>query len=123
MSNDQAILNGIERLNTRLEGLESRLSVIEGAVADMDGRLKSWPDMHYLSAAAKAQIAHIGEMKADVADIKVRTDEIYQAMATDPEIRHLREEVGRFRNQSINLDVRIGAIEGHLGLDSSLTPR
>jgi hypothetical protein len=123
VSNDQAILNGFERLNTRLEGIESRLSIIEGAVADMDGRLKSWPDMHYLSAAAKAQIAHIGEMKADVADIKVRTDEIYQAMATDPEIRHLREEIGRFRDQSINLDVRVGTIEGHLGLDSSLTPR
>ena len=123
MSNDQAILHGIEQLNARLERIENRLSIIEGAVADMDGRLKSWPDMHYLSAAAKAQIAHMSEMKADVADIKVRTHEIYQAMATDPEIRHLREEVGRFRDHSVNLDVRVGTIEGHLGLDGSLTPR
>jgi hypothetical protein len=87
----------------------------------MDGRLKSWPDMHYLTAAAKAQMVHTRELKSDVADIKVRMGEIYQAMATDPEIRSLREEVGRFRDQSVALDVRVGTIEGH-GLDSTLTP-
>jgi hypothetical protein len=146
-SDDQAVLQGIERLNARLErmesrmenrlsgvetrmsglegrlsSMESRMSAIEFVVADMDGRLKSWPDMHYLTAAAKAQMAHTRELKSDVADIKVRMGEIYQAMATDPEIRSLREEVGRFRDQSVALDVRVGTIEGHLGLDSSLTP-
>jgi hypothetical protein len=135
-SDDQAVLQGIERLNARLERMESRMSGMEGrlssmegrmstiefVVADMDGRLKSWPDMHYLTAAAKAQMAHTRELKSDVADIKVRMVEIYQAMATDPEIRSLREEVGRFRDQSVALDVRVGTIEGHLGVDSSLTP-
>jgi hypothetical protein len=142
-SDDQAVLQGIERLNARLErmenrmsgveirmaGIEGRLSSMEGrmsaielVVADMDGRLKSWPDMHYLAAAAKAQMIHTREIKSDVADIKVRMGEIYQAMATDPEIRNLREEVGRFRDQSVTLDVRVGTIEGRLGIDSSLTP-
>jgi NADP-dependent 3-hydroxy acid dehydrogenase YdfG len=135
-SDDQAVLQGIERLNARLERMEGRMSGMEGrlssmenrmstiefVVADMDGRLKSWPDMHFLTAAAKAQMAHTRELKSDVADIKVRMVEIYQAMATDPEIRSLREEVGRFRDQSVALDVRVGTIEGHLGVDSSLTP-
>src|SRR5437016_103317 len=91
-SDDQAVLQAIERLNARLErmeirmsGMETRMSGIEGrlssmegrmstielVVADMDGRLKSWPDMHYLTAAAKAQMTHTRELKSDVADIKV----------------------------------------------------
>ena len=107
-SDDQAILQAIARLEARLERMESRLSgvetrmsglegrlssiesrmsAIELVVADMDGRLKSWPDMHCLTAAAKAQMAHTRELKSDVADIKVRMGEIYQTMATDPEIR------------------------------------
>jgi hypothetical protein len=73
------------------------LSTIEGVVAEVDARLKSWPDMQYLAAAAKPQMAHTRELKADVADIKVRMGEIYQAMATDPEIRNLREDVSHFR--------------------------
>src|SRR4249919_1941314 len=104
-SDDQAVLQGIERLNARLERMESRIedrlsgmqirmSGIELVVADIDVRLKSWPDMHYLTAAAKAQMVHTREIKSTL-PIKVRMGEIYQAMATDPEIRGLREEVGR----------------------------
>ena len=117
--NDQAILQAIERVEARLDArlermegrmsnlegrmatLEGRMSTIELVVAEVDVRLKSWPDMHYLAAAARAQIAHSQQMKSDVSDIKIRTNEIYQAMATDPEIRNLREEVGRFRDQSV----------------------
>ena len=42
-------------------------------------------------------------------------DEIYQAMATDPEVRNLRDDVSRFRNQSIENEVRLGVIESHIG--------
>src|SRR5437016_4599156 len=83
MSDEQVILQGIEKLGTRLDRLENRLSTIEGVGAEVDARLKSWPDMQYLAAAAKPQMAHTRELKADVADIKVRMGEIYQAMATD----------------------------------------
>ena len=107
----QEILNEIrrvgDRLETRLSGLEKRMSTIEDVVADLDGRIKAWPDMHYLGAAAKAQIAQTRDMKADIAGIKVRMDEIYQAMATDPEVRNLREDVSRFRDQS--LETRSGS--------------
>ena len=107
----QDILNEIrrvgDRLDNRLSGLEKRMSTIEDVVADLDGRIKAWPDMHYLGAAAKAQIAHTRDMKADIAGIKVRMDEIYQAMATDPEVRSLREDVSRFRDQS--LETRSGS--------------
>jgi hypothetical protein len=140
--NDQAILQAIERvearLDARLERMEGRMSNLEGrmatlegcmstielvVVAEVDVRLKSWPDMHYLAAAARAQIAHSQQMKSDVSDIKIRMNEIYQAIATDPEIRNLREEVGRFRDQSVALEVRVTTLEGHAGLDTTLTPR
>jgi chromosome segregation ATPase len=139
--NDQAILQAIERVEARLDArlermegrmsnlegrmatLEGRMSTIELVVAEVDVRLKSWPDMHYLAAAARAQIAHSQQMKSDVSDIKIRMNEIYQAMATDPEIRNLREEVGRFRDQSVALEVRVTTLEGHAGLDTTLTPR
>ena len=116
----QAILQGFERLSVRLDRAEarfdSRMSAIEAAVADIDGRLKAWPDMHYLSAAAKAQITYLQEVKADVADVKVRLDEVYQAMATEPEIRNLRDDIARFRGRSVDLDVRVGTFENHLRL-------
>jgi hypothetical protein len=99
-SDDQTVLQAIAQLEARMEsrlsGMEGRMSTIELVVADMDTRLKSWADMHYLTAAAKAQMVHTREIKSDVADIKVRMGDIYQAMATDPEIRSLREEVGAF---------------------------
>ena len=105
----QKILNEIrrvgDRLDTRLSGLEKRMSTIEDVVADLDGRIKAWPDMHYLGAAAKAQIAQTRDMKADIAGIKVRMDEIYQAMATDPEVRNLREDLSRSRDQSLENEV------------------
>ena len=111
----QEILNEIrrvgDRLDTPLSGLEKRMSTIEDVVAALDGRIKAWPDTHYLGAAAKAQIAQTRDMKADIAGIKVRMDEIYQAMATDPEVRNLREDVSRFRDQSLENEVRLGVIE------------
>jgi hypothetical protein len=122
----QEILNEIkrvgDRLDTRLSGLEKRMSTIEDVVADLDGRIKAWPDMHYLGAAAKAQIAQTRDMKADIAGIKVRMDEIYQAMATDPEVRNLREDVSRFRDQSLENEVWLGVIESHVGIKSAFEP-
>ncbi|MGO9768953.1 MAG: hypothetical protein ACLPSW_05240 [Roseiarcus sp.] len=118
----EAFLEEVKRLAARFERVEGRMANIEGVVADLDGRIKSWPDMHYLGAAMKAQLAQTREMKTDVADIKVRMDEIYQAMATDPEIRNLRDEVSRFREQSLENEVRLGAIEGHLGIKNNVEP-
>jgi predicted nucleic acid-binding Zn-ribbon protein len=124
----------LDRLETRMEGVEtrldsqnarldrmearfdSRMSAIETAVAEIDVRLKTWPDMHFLAAAAKSQIVHLRDVKTDVVDIKVRMAEIYQAMATEPEIRNLRDEIAGFRERSVEFDVRIGTLENHLGL-------
>jgi hypothetical protein len=118
----QAFLEEIKRLAARFERVEGRMANIEGVVADLDGRVKSWPDMHYIGAAVKAQLAQTREMKADVADIKVRLDEIYQAMAIDPEIKNLRDEVSRFREQSPENEVRLGAIEGRIGIKDNVEP-
>jgi len=102
---------------------EARITKIEEVVADMDLRMKTWPDLHFLASAANTQIARTREMKADINEIKVRLKEIYQSMATDPEINTLREDVSRFRKQSVDLEVRVGTLKGHLGLDTTLTPR
>ena len=70
----------------------------------------------------KAQLSQTRDMKAHIADIKVRMDEIYQGMATDPEIRNLRDEVSRFREQSLENEVRLGTIEGHIGIKNNVEP-
>ena len=107
----------------RMSTFEARITKIEEVVADMDLRMKTWPDLHFLASAANTQIARTREMKADINEIKVRLKEIYQSMATDPEINTLREDVSRFRKQSVDLEVRVGTLKGHLGLDTTLTPR
>ncbi|MGA2126468.1 MAG: hypothetical protein ABSG76_09980 [Xanthobacteraceae bacterium] len=113
----------LSSVETHLSMLENRQSTIEAVVAELDHRIKTWPDMHFLAAATKAQIGHTRDIKADVSDIKSRMAEIFQTMATDPEIRSLREEVSRFRDQSVEFDVRIGTIESHLGLETTPTAR
>ena len=90
--------NRMSSLDIRMSNLDIRMSNIETVGADLEGRIKLWPDIHYLTAAAKAQFAQSRELKADLAEARVRIDEIYQAMATDPEIKSLREEVARFRD-------------------------
>jgi chromosome segregation ATPase len=113
----------LSSLDGRLSTLENRMSNIEDVAADLDGRIKTWPDMHFLAAATKAQLTHSRELKADVADMKTRFAEVYQAMATDPEIKTLRDEVSRFRDQSLETEVRLARIEGHIGIERILEPR
>ena len=114
--------NRMSSLDIRMSNLDIRMSNIETVVADLEGRIKLWPDMHYLAAAAKAQLTQTRELKADLAEARVRIDEIYQAMATDQEIKSLREEVARFRDQSLETDVRLGTIEGHVGIKTTVEP-
>ena len=136
---EQAILDEIKRLATRFEQVEGRManldnrmsrivvldirmSNIETVVTDLEGRIKLWPDMHYLAATAKAQLTQTRELKAGLAEARVRIDEIYQAMATDPEIKSLREEVARFPDRSLETEVRLGTIEGHVEIKTTVEP-
>jgi len=104
--------------NARLGSLESRSTSVEEAVAELSVEIKSWPDMHYLAAAAKSQLVHSRDIKTDVADLKVKMEEIYRSMATSPEIQGLREEGSRFRDQGLDIDVRLGTVEGRLGIEN-----
>ncbi|MDE3175382.1 MAG: hypothetical protein KGM15_04640 [Pseudomonadota bacterium] len=113
----------VGNVDARMSGLEARMTAVETVLADLDGRVKSWPDMHYLAAAAKAQLTQTREIKADLAEARIRVDEIFQAMATDSEIRNMREDVARFREQSLDAEIRLGAIEGRLGLQAPVEPR
>jgi hypothetical protein len=58
----------------------------------------------------------IQRLAARFADARIRIGEIFQVMPTAPEIRSLREDVARFREQSLETQVRLGAIEGRLGI-------
>ena len=108
--------NRTGRLESRMVGLEARMTNIETVVAALDGRIQSWPDMHFLAAAAKAQLENTREIKTDLADARIRIGEIFQAMPTAPEIRSLREDVTRFRELNLETQVRLGAIEARLGI-------
>lgn len=112
----------LANLEGRLATIENRLTTVENVVADLDGRIKLWPDVHYLAGAARAQMGYTRDIRADVVDIRIKMDGIYQAMATDPEVQNLRDEIVRFRDRSIDFDVRIGAIESHLGMASNQLP-
>lgn len=120
-------LSAMDRRFVTMEGrqttIDNRLTVLEQVVADLDSRIKMWPDMRYLGSAARTQMARTREIVADIAEMKTKLDEIYRTMATDPEIRHLREDVAHFRNQAIDLEVRIGAIESRLGVNKSRRSR
>jgi chromosome segregation ATPase len=60
--------------NARLRSLDSRSTAVEEAVAGLSIEIKTWPDMHYLASAAKAQLAHSRDFKADVSDLKVKIE-------------------------------------------------
>ena len=40
----------------------------------------------------------------------------------DPEVRNLRDDVSRFRNQSIENELRLNVIESHIGIKSAFEP-
>jgi predicted nucleic acid-binding Zn-ribbon protein len=109
-------------LEIRMTTLEARMANIETVVAELDVRIKTWPDMHFLASAAKMQLKHTREIQSDLSDARIRISEIFQAMATDPEIKSLRDDVTRFRERSQSLEVRLGALEGRLGIQPPVEP-
>ena len=124
------ILEAIQGLHTRVEEIESRLGAriakIEATtsstlqhVADLDNRVSAFPDMHYLAAAAKTNLGRTRQTLEEIADLKIKMDEIYGAMATNSEIQGLRADVTRFREESLDREVRLATVEGHLGLSSA----
>jgi chromosome segregation ATPase len=101
---------------TRLEIMEKRIAVLETVVAELNVELRSWPDMHYLASSSKVQMNQLRAVKVDVLDIKGRIGEVFQTMATAPEIQMLRDEVSMFRDQSLEMDVRLGVLERRAGI-------
>ena len=93
---EQAILQGIETLRMRFDraearlasidgrvsSIEGRMSTLESVVADLDIRIKTWPDMHDLAAAATLQLAHARELKAAVEDVRAQLAKTYQGQRT-----------------------------------------
>lgn len=117
-----AVETRLERVEGRQQVIEGRMAKIEQVVAELDTEIRTWPDMHYLAAAARAQMTYSRETRTDLTDLKVRMTEVFQSMATNPEVQALRDEVAQFRDQSIAIDIRLGTIEGHLGIRSEFQP-
>jgi predicted translin family RNA/ssDNA-binding protein len=69
----------IKELRTDLNGLKAKVD--------------SWPDLHFLQAAAQRQQREVNEAREHRRYIEIKLGEIYGAMATSSEITKLREEV------------------------------
>lgn len=130
MTGLEARMTGLE---TRMTGLEARMGSLEESVAaltvetransvglrELSVKVHSFPDMHFLMAAAKVQIEHIKDFKGWKAGQRIKIDEIYHSMATSSEIATLRHEVDDFRSELIDSDVRLRSIEARLGIQPS----
>lgn len=62
-----ALLDAVGKIDARLDRMEDRLVKLEATsastldrVSDLIGRVAAFPDMHYLAAAAKAQLDRPG---------------------------------------------------------------
>ena len=117
-------MGGIETrmggLETRMGGIENRVLALEESVAALTletrantagllaltAKVNSFPDMHYLMAAAKVQIEHVKDFRGWKAEQRVKNDEIYHSMATSSEITTLRHEVDDFRSIEARLGIQ-----------------
>jgi hypothetical protein len=104
----------------RLPAIETRLAAFDERTAAVERKIESWPDVHFLQAAALRQIEETRALRDSQRHIETKLDEIYGSMVTSPEITRLREEVVASRNRDQELDLRIATIEGHLGLKNPL---
>ena len=123
----EARMGGLE---ARMGGLEARVLSLEESVsalaietrantaglAALTAKVNSFPDMHYLMAAAKVQLDHVKDFRGWKAEQRVKNDEIYHSMATSSEITTLRHEVDDFRSEMTDTDVRLRSIEVRLGI-------
>jgi hypothetical protein len=96
------------------------LTALRTDVAAIADEIHSWPDLHFLQAAAVQQFRDASEAREQRRYIEIRLDEIYSSMATGPEITGLRSDVTTSIDRQRELDLRISTIESHLGIGNPL---
>ena len=87
-----------------------------------NGKIDSWPDLHFLQAAAQQQIRDANEARERSRYVEIKLGEIYGSMATSSEIEKLRKEVGESLDHERLPDLRVPAIESRLGIRNPLAP-
>jgi len=119
----------LDRIDARLDRTDGRLDRIDGNLAalrtDIDavnGKIDTWPDLHFLQAAAQQQIRDANEARERSRYVEIKLGEIYGSMATSSEIEKLRKEVGESLDHARLLDLRVSAIESRLGIRNPLAP-
>jgi hypothetical protein len=115
---DNAILEILHAIQADLREKGIVLTALRTDLAAFTVEIDGWPDLHFLKAAALAQFRDAGEAREQRRYIEIRLDEIYSAMATGPEITGLRSDVSTSIDRQRELDVRISAIESHLGISA-----
>ena len=118
----QAILEAIEGLKSTVQGLDSRVQGLDSRLSDLERKMNTWPDLHFLQAAAQRQIGEAREARDHRRHIEIKLDEIYGSMATSSEIAKLRDEVAKSIDREDALDLRVATIESRLGIKNPLVP-
>ena len=124
-----AMQDTLAPIETRLDRIDARLDRIDGNLAAMrtdidatNGKIDSWPDLHFLQPAAQQQIRDANEARERSRYVEIKLGEIYGSMATSSEIEKLRKEVGECLDHERLPDLRVSAIESRLGIRNPLAP-
>jgi chromosome segregation ATPase len=107
---------GMGSLESRVGSLETRAGAIETDLSELKQKIHSWPDMHFLNAAARAQHEHSQRVQTEIMDLKTKVDEFFGNMAAGSEIRVPRAEMSKYQGKSLETDLRLGRIERNLGI-------
>ena len=99
------------RIENRLDHAEVRLDALEKSVAHLRAEIEHLPDFSLMMARSAITLERLNGVRDDMRETKIRLDEVFQSMATAPEITSLREEVRQFRAAEIDREIRIRALE------------
>ncbi len=102
--------------------MQADMHALRADAEALKGKIDTWPDLHFLQAAAQKQVAEAREAAEFRRYVEIKLDEIYGSMATSSEIKKLRQEVAKSLDRETELDLRISAIEMRLGIKNPLAP-
>src|SRR5262245_55055449 len=81
----------METLRTIQADLAALRTTQAADLADLKSKFAALPDLHFLQAAAMRQMRETTEWRDYRRRTETQLDEIYKAMATDTEIKRLRD--------------------------------
>jgi hypothetical protein len=97
-------------LRVELADMQTDIRALRADVAAFEGKIRAWPDLHFLQAAVQQQLGEAREARDHRRDVAIKLNEIYGSMATSSEIGKLRDEVAESIDHEKALDLRVAAI-------------